>query len=153
MFSLSAEKIDGNKLREQLANSGAGALLVFEGTVRNHNEGKKVLSLAYEAYDELANSEGTSIVEAAETRYELIGAICVHRTGQLQIGDTAVWIGVAAAHREEAYRASRYIIDKIKETLPIWKKEEYQDGDSTWVRCNEACSHEQRPHAERTLQD
>ncbi len=141
-FSLSPVSVDTTALRAQLQHAGSGGFCSFEGWVRNSNEGRDVDGLDYEAYAELALSEGERIVEEAIHRYGVTDARCVHRTGSLHVGDLAVWVGVSAPHRDEAFRACRYIIDEIKHRLPIWKKEHYLVGESTWV----ACTHVHREH-------
>jgi adenylyltransferase/sulfurtransferase len=141
-FDLSAAPVDLLRLREALQHPGSGGFCSFEGRVRNSNEGREVGGLEYEAYAELALAEGERILAEAIARHGVLAARCVHRTGALGIGDLAVWIGVSAAHRDEAFRACRYIIDEIKHRLPIWKKEHYLTGDTAWV----ACSHTERAH-------
>lgn len=140
MFTLSDRNLDVEELKQGLQHGGAGACVTFEGWVRDENEGKKVLRLEYEAYPAVAMLEGTRIVQDAVARFGLKHALCVHRLGNLEIGDLAVWVGVSAPHRGEAFDACRYIIDAIKHTVPIWKKEYYRDGDSGWVNC-ERCAH------------
>lgn len=146
-FSLSAVAVDLAPLREVLQQPGSGGFCSFEGWVRNSNEGREVGGLEYEAYAELALVEGERIIAEAIARYGVLAARCVHRTGDLGIGDLAVWIGVSGAHRDEAFRACRYIIDEIKHRLPIWKKEHYLSGDTAWV----ACSHTERAHEHEPL--
>jgi adenylyltransferase/sulfurtransferase len=104
--------------------------------VRDHNEGRTVTGLEYEAFEELAVAEGCRIVEAAIARHGILRARCVHRLGRLAVGDVAVWVGVSARHRAEAFAACREIIDAIKHQLPIWKKEHYASGASAWVNCD-----------------
>lgn len=133
MFSLSESKIISNDLRGECSAHTAGALVIFEGVVRDYGHGKKVLRLEYEANPALANAEYESIVQEASRMYPLIWTRCVHRIGLAEPGETAIWLGVACAHRAEAFDACRYIIDQIKERVPIWKKESYEDGDSTWI--------------------
>ena len=118
---------------------GAGAYCGFEGWIRNENEGKAVLRLEYEAYEPLAVSEGEKIIAEARAKFPHLHAHCMHRTGMLEIGDCAVWVGVSAPHRDEAFQACRYIIDQLKVRLPIWKKEHDADGHSGWVNC-ERCA-------------
>ncbi len=139
MFAISDNNIVVDDLREQLMDPGAGGLCVFEGWVRNENEGRTVEQLEYEVYAPLAVSEGEKVIAEAKDKFPHLQACCVHRSGLLEIGDCAVWIGVAAPHRDEAFKACRYIIDQIKLRLPIWKKEHYVDGDSGWVNC-ERCA-------------
>ena len=132
-FSLSASAIDPAVEKQRLDDAGAGACVIFEGWVRNHNEGRSVHSLDYQAYAPLALSEGETILDEAIDRFKLRAASAVHRAGSLAIGDMAVWVGVSADHRDAAYNASRWIIDEIKRRVPIWKNEHYADGESGWL--------------------
>jgi molybdopterin synthase catalytic subunit len=141
MIEVSNKPIDMDGLRRSLFNPAAGGFCVFEGWVRNENEGHEVERLEYEAYDPLVLAEGQKVIDEARERFGFLDACCVHRVGLLEIGDCAVWIGVAAAHRDEAFKACRYIIDQIKVRLPIWKKEHYVNGDSGWVACERCASH------------
>ena len=125
----------------------AGGYVCFEGWVRDHNEGRAVTRLEYEAFEALANVEGARIVQEAIARYGVRAAACVHRVGSLEIGDLAVWVGVSSPHRDEAFDACRYIIDEVKHRVPIWKKEHYVDGDSGWVNCEHCAEHAQRSHS------
>jgi len=138
-FSFSHTALEPQRYRESLADRAAGGYASFEGWVRDHNEGRTVQRLEYEAFEALAIKEGERIVAEAVQRYGVTGAACVHRVGSLAIGDLAVWVGVSAAHRGEAFAACRYIIDEVKHRVPIWKKEHYTDGDSGWVNC-ERCA-------------
>lgn len=140
MFSLSSEPILRDSLAASLANDRAGALATFEGWVRNHNEGRAVVLLEYEAFEPLSRKEAERILQEAMERFNIVKIACVHRIGALEVGDIAVWIGVTAEHREAAFKACQYIIDEIKVRLPIWKKEHYTDGSSEWVNCRE-CAH------------
>jgi molybdopterin synthase catalytic subunit len=134
-FSISSQPIDVAELKAQLASAGAGACVVFEGWVRNQNEGQPVTALEYEAYPALAEKEGAAILAEAREKFTLEAALAVHRTGKLAIGDLAVWVGVSSAHRAAAFEASRYIIDELKARVPIWKKEHYTSGASEWINC------------------
>jgi molybdopterin synthase catalytic subunit len=118
-----------------MGDTRAGACATFEGRVRNHNEGRAVEALDYEAYGPLAEREGERIIAEAREKFRIIGALCVHRTGSLSLGDLAVWVGVTAEHRAAAFDACRYIIDEIKARLPIWKKEHYAGGATEWINC------------------
>ena len=133
LFHLSSETIDAPAEARQLGDAGAGACVTFEGWVRNHNEGRDVVRLEYQAYVALAADEGEAILAAAMTRFPLRCARAVHRTGSLAIGDMAVWVGVSADHRDAAFVACRWIIDEIKVRVPIWKNEHYADGESGWL--------------------
>lgn len=132
-FALLDTTLDPVRLREQLQHDRAGAFACFEGWVRDHNDGRAVLGLRYEAYRGMAEREGARVVEEARARFDICDAHCVHRVGDLAIGDMAVWVGVSAAHRGAAFDACRYIIDTIKDRVPIWKHERYADGDAGWL--------------------
>jgi sulfur-carrier protein adenylyltransferase/sulfurtransferase len=138
-FSFTPAKIDAPALRAELSDPAAGGYASFEGWVRDHNEGLAVRHLEYEAFVPLAIKEGERIVAEAIERFGVEHAACVHRIGDLGIGDMAVWVGVSARHRAEAFLACRYIIDEVKHRVPIWKKEHYVNGDSGWVNC-ERCA-------------
>ena len=137
MFALSPETIDGAALREKLEDASAGGCVTFEGWVRNENQGREVRQLEYEGYEAVAVKEGQKVLDEAREKFDVLHAECVHRVGQLEIGDVAVWIGVSAGHRAAAFDACRYIIEEIKHRLPIWKKETYADGDSGWLNIDE----------------
>lgn len=110
-----------------------GGIVTFEGRVRNLNEGRAVLALEYEAFQEMAATEGTSLLKEAKLKFGLDWVAATHRIGRLEIGETAVWIGCGSPHRKEAFLACEFIIDELKHRLPIWKREHYQDGSSDWV--------------------
>lgn len=132
-FAIAVAAIDATALRQRLEDAGAGAVVTFEGTVRNHSAGRPVLRLAYEAFSPLAVKEGERILAEARERFAIARIACTHRTGALAIGEVAVWVGVAAAHRGAAFDACRYVIDELKRRVPIWKKEFYADGESGWI--------------------
>jgi adenylyltransferase/sulfurtransferase len=138
-FEFSDRPLDTAALRDSLAGAASGGYASFEGWVRDHNDGRAVARLEYEAYAELATREGARIVAEAVRRFGANAARCVHRVGALGVGELAVWVGVASAHRGEAFAACRFIIDEVKHRVPIWKKEYYRDGDSGWVNC-ERCA-------------
>ena len=138
-FEFRSHALEPERYRAELADPSAGGYASFEGWVRDHNEGQRVRRLEYEAFEALAVKEGARIVQEAIERYGVTRAACVHRVGDLAIGELAVWVGVSAAHRGEAFAACRYIIDEVKHRVPIWKKEHYVDGDSGWVNC-ERCA-------------
>ena len=141
MMQMVTAPIAVEELRAQLIDPAAGAYAGFEGWIRNVNEGQAVLRLEYEAYEPLAITEGNKVIVEARERFPVLHAHCVHRTGLLEIGECAVWVGVSAGHRDEAFLACRYIIDQVKIRLPIWKKEHYANGDSGWVNCERCAAH------------
>jgi molybdopterin synthase catalytic subunit len=133
MFTIAAEPIQPEVLGRALHDVAAGACATFEGRVRIRNDGRTVQSLEYEAFAPLAEKEGARILDEAAARFEILRAVCVHRTGRLALGDLAVWVGVTAEHRGAAFDACRYIIDQTKLRVPIWKREHYADGTTVWV--------------------
>jgi molybdopterin synthase catalytic subunit len=141
MMEVTGEPIDTSALQQSLTDQSAGGYCAFEGWVRNENEGHVVERLEYEAYEPLCVVEGEKVLAEARERYPFVAARCVHRVGLLELGECAVWIGVAAKHRDEAFKACRFIIDEIKVRLPIWKKEHYANGDSGWVNCERCAAH------------
>ena len=132
-FALSSGPLDPAALERDMGRAAAGALVTIHGWVRDHNQGRSVTALEYEAYAPMAQAEGEKIALEAERRFEVEAVRCLHRVGRLAVGETAVWVGVAAAHREAAFRACSYIIDEVKTRVPIWKKEHYADGTSEWT--------------------
>jgi molybdopterin synthase catalytic subunit len=132
-FQLADTPFDTANLRAELLDDRVGGYASFEGWVRDHNEGRTVHGLRYEAYATLAESEGEKIIAEALARFAIIDARCTHRVGDLAIGELAVWVGVSAAHRDAAFAACRYIIDEVKTRVPIWKHERYVEGDAGWL--------------------
>ena len=145
-FAFSRTPIETGALRARLADPACGGYAAFEGWVRDQNDGAGVRRLEFEAFEPLAVREGERIVAVAIARFGVTHAACVHRVGELAVGELAVWVGVSAPHRDEAFRACRYLIDEVKQRLPIWKKEHYLNGDSGWVNC-ERCAAAPAVHA------
>ncbi|MGJ8677639.1 MAG: molybdenum cofactor biosynthesis protein MoaE [Akkermansiaceae bacterium] len=143
MFTISDQTIDPHQLCVEVRDPSAGGFASFEGWVRNNHLGRDVASLEYEAFPALAEKEGTRILEEICAKHDIISARCVHRTGHLEVGEIAICIAVSAAHRDAAFTACREIIDSIKSTVPIWKKEHYTDGTSIWVKCHSCADHAQ----------
>ncbi|MBI4042304.1 MAG: molybdenum cofactor biosynthesis protein MoaE [Deltaproteobacteria bacterium] len=131
------QKIDVHALEEWGGDPSCGATLFFVGKVRNEQEGRLVLSLEYTAYVEMAVGELKEIVREVERRWDVRKCAVVHRIGTLQVGDVAVAIVISSVHRREAFEACQYLIDTLKERVPIWKREEYEDGKE-WVHA-ECC--------------
>jgi molybdopterin synthase catalytic subunit len=132
-FSLTDQPISLSALAGDLHDPAAGAEVTFDGRVRNHNDGHRVERLEYQAYPALALKVGRRILEEEAEKHGILRAIAVHRTGPLEIGESAVWVGVASAHRGAAFDAARAIMERLKYELPVWKKETYADGRSEWV--------------------
>ena len=131
-FRISASTIDVAALRAEMLAHGAGAYASFEGWVRDHSQGRAVLGLGYEAYGALAQAEGDKVLAEARAKFVILDVACVHRVGNLAVGDLAVWVGVSAAHRDAAFAACRFVIDELKARVPIWKRERYEDGEAVW---------------------
>lgn len=137
---ISEKEIDLNNLVRKLGQSEHGAQVVFTGTVRSTNDGKKVLAVSYDIYECLALKCFEEIcAEANERSSDPLRIILVHRKGRLQVGEVSVFVGVGAPHRAEAFVASRFIIEQIKKRAPIWKKEHYEDGETEWLQGHSLC--------------
>lgn len=132
MLKISDKPLDVQEALAQAGDAQAGAINFFIGTVRNRSQGKKVVRLEYEAYDKMALAEMQKIVKEAKKRWPVEKAVIHHRKGKLAIGDIAVIIAVSTPHRAESFEACRFMIDTLKQTVPIWKKEIYESGE-TWV--------------------
>jgi len=126
------EPIDTQSTLSKLKRGEDGAALVFEGVVRNQTRGRKTLYLDYEAYEAMALQEMESLAAQAMQQFQIRDAALVHRLGRLEIGETSVLIAVASAHRAAAFEACRWLIDTLKRTVPIWKKEYFADG-AVWA--------------------
>jgi molybdopterin synthase catalytic subunit len=129
MISIMEEPIDVNKILEEIRDDSAGAIAFFIGIVRDHNEGKRVTGIHYEAYEEMAEKILLEIEDEATKKWNTKKFIAVHRTGDLNIGDISVIVAVSTEHRKEAFEACKYAIDMIKIRVPIWKKEKSDSGE------------------------
>lgn len=135
MVTLTTTPIDVAAALNYLQSEQAGAIDVFMGVVRDNTQERPVDRLEYEAYDRMAISEMQKIADEARQQWPLLRYVIIHRKGTLQIGEMAVLIGVATAHRADAFDACRYMIDTIKKTVPIWKKEVFTNGEA-WVNAH-----------------
>lgn len=133
MFVITNEPIDVESARNDLKVESCGAIVTFEGRVRNKNNNRTVTQLEYEAHNSLAIKEGETILKELLAEYDIHMIQSYHRTGCLEIGELAFWLGVSAPHRESAFKACREGVDRIKNRSPIWKKEYYRDGSSRWI--------------------
>ena len=132
IIQLTREILDRNALVEAVTHASAGGIVIFEGVVRDNARGKQVRYLEYDAYIEMAEEQIRVIIAEAKQRWGIEHVAVAHRFGRLEIGEASVIIVVATPHREEAFEACRYIIDTLKTTVPIWKKEVATDGEE-WV--------------------
>ena len=132
MIKITEKPIDIQKVIETASSLGAGAVNVFIGTVRNTAHNKNVVWLEYEAYEGMAVAETRKIIDEAAHRWPLLGWAVSHRIGTLRPGEVAVVVAVSTKHRKEAFEGCQFIIDKLKEHVPIFKKEVFEDGEE-WV--------------------
>lgn len=131
-FLITDEPIDINKCVDQVTRAEAGAINTFIGTVREFTKGKRTLYLEYQAYTAMAEKKLMQIGEEIADKWENTETAIVHRVGRLEISDIAVVIAVSTPHRNDSFEASRYAIERIKEIVPIWKKEHWEDG-TLWI--------------------
>jgi molybdopterin synthase catalytic subunit len=130
---ITREPIDATALLHAVPAPSDGAVLLFWGVVRDHNEGRAVRHLDYDAYPAMAEAVLQEIASEVRQRWPIGGIAIVHRVGRLEIGDASVGIAVASPHRADAYEASRYIIEELKRRVPIWKREGYVEGEDRWL--------------------
>jgi len=138
MSFLTDDPIDARALVERVMRESDGAYVLFEGVVRNHHEGKQVESIFYDAYRPMAEKEIAAVVHDVEAQFPEVALAVVHRLGRLVVGDASIAIVAASPHRAEAFAACRMTIDRIKETVPIWKKERGPNGEE-WVGWQGRC--------------
>lgn len=131
-YRITEEEIKSSKLARALQADSDGAVVTFEGVVRNHSNGKKTLYLEYEAYEPMAIRKMEEIGAEAKKKFAIDSVGIVHRVGKLEIGGISVAIVVTAAHRRPAFEACQYLIDRLKQVVPVWKKEYFEDG-AVWV--------------------
>jgi molybdopterin synthase catalytic subunit len=132
MIRLQREDIDVDAVLESVKTAGSGCVVGFLGTVRDTSEGRSVERMSVEVYEEMAVKQLSTIRDEALERFGVHRVAVVHRYGDLEVGDGIVYIAVSAGHRDEAFRACRYVIDELKERVPLWKKEYTADGE-VWV--------------------
>ena len=138
--SIVRKEIDLIALRNRGKHKKAGAVIIFCGDVRNHSQKEDVSFLEYEAHERMAHKQIKKIIEHAQQKWELHKVEVIHRLGKLAVTDCSIAIAVSTSHRNEAYEASRYIIDTVKHSVPIWKKEHFVNGVSNWSEGCEATS-------------
>jgi molybdopterin synthase catalytic subunit len=135
-ISVQKAPLDANALRTVTADPRGGAFVLFEGRVRDHHAGRAVAELAYEAYVPMAEKELARLREQAIERHGLLRCAVHHRIGRVPLGEPAVLVAVTAVHRAEAFHAAAWLMDEIKRSVPIWKRETYADGSEAWVGCD-----------------
>lgn len=134
MIALTDQPIEPRRaeLLQSVTSLATGAVVTFEGTVRAESHGRRVTHLFYETFPEMALPEMEKIEAVARDRWPLEAFILVHRTGKVEAGETSVLVSVASGHRSEAFEACRFVIDSVKTSVPLWKREHYEDG-AVWI--------------------
>lgn len=138
LVSISEEPIDLNAINRLIAHPHVGARVLFSGEIRGSNHGAEVVRLEYTAHKLLAERHLADVLREAQEKFPLIGAVCVHRLGMLEVSECAVAVLTCGRHRRETYAANQYIINRVKAETPIWKREFFADGTSKW---GENCDH------------
>jgi molybdopterin synthase catalytic subunit len=132
-ISLTQEPIDYTALTESVRSPMAGAVVLFLGTVREMTGDRRTVALDYEGYPEMARDRMHAIADDACSRWPVVAAAVVHRLGHMELGDISVAVAVSCPHRKDAFEAGRFLIDRLKEEVPIWKQENWADGSKEWV--------------------
>jgi molybdopterin synthase catalytic subunit len=133
MIELTNQRIDESAVIERVRSPQAGAIVLFLGTTREMTSGRQTVALQYECYAQMAQKKLAELEAAARDKWPLIGCVIVHRLGHVPLAETSVAIAVSSPHRRAALEAGEWLIDTLKEVVPIWKKEEWADGMSGWV--------------------
>ena len=132
LFEVSADELDPGRVVEHVRRDDAGAIALFYGVVRDHNRGRKVMHLEYDAYPDMATKVMQRIANEVKERFNIAETAIQHRTGRLEIGETSLLVAVSASHRREAFEACQALVDRLKEEVPIWKKEVFEGGEE-WI--------------------
>jgi molybdopterin synthase catalytic subunit len=132
MFEVTSEPLDPAPLVEAVRRDESGAVALFYGVVRNENLGRAVSYLEYDAYPEMAIKKMREVADEVRARFPVSGVGVLHRVGRLEIGETSLLVAVSSGHRKEAFEACHYAVDRIKQIVPVWKKEVWADG-SEWI--------------------
>ncbi len=131
-FEVTADELDPGRVVEHVRRDDAGAIALFYGVVRDHNRGRKVMHLEYDAYAEMATKVMQRIADEVKERFNIAETAIQHRTGRLEIGETSLLVAVSSAHRKEAFEACHALVDRLKDEVPIWKKEVFEGGEE-WI--------------------
>nr|VFJ75979.1 MAG: molybdopterin synthase subunit MoaE [Candidatus Kentron sp. FW] len=141
MITVTRDPIDTATLDQNAIDPACGAVLTFSGTVRNSHRDRPVTMLSYEAYEPMAQRELERLVAECKSRWPDIRKIqVVHRFGKMEVTESSVYITVSSPHRDSGFSALRFMIDRIKKDVPLWKKEFYEDGESEWLHPEDGCS-------------
>ena len=146
MFKITTEVITGEEVREAVEGPDAGAVLLFFGTVRNNTEGRPVKCLEYEAYPPMAEKKMAEIAQEISDKWGLHRVAMIHRVGKLDIGEVSVAVAVASPHRRDGFAACQYAMDRLKQIVPIWKREVWADGEAEWVKPDAVFFDASKPH-------
>jgi len=133
MIQLTNEPIDSAALTEAVRSNSAGAVVLFLGTVREMTNGRQTVALDYEAFSQMAEAQLEELLAEARRQWPIVNAGIIHRLGHLELGDISVAVAVSTPHRQQAFEAGKFLIDRLKEVVPIWKKENWADGSTEWV--------------------
>ncbi len=134
MFKITDKIITGSEVREAVAAPDAGAIVLFLGTVRNNTDGKAVQHLEYEAYPPMAEKKMAEIAQEISDKWGIHRVAMIHRVGKLEIGEVSVAVAVASPHRKDGFKACKYAMNRLKQIVPIWKREVWTDGEAGWVK-------------------
>ncbi len=132
MFEITPEPLDPGPLVESVRRDESGAMVLFYGVARNENLGRRVLWLEYDAYPEMAIKKMREVADEIRARFPVTGVGILHRTGRLEIGEASLLVAVSSGHRKEAFDACHYAVDRIKQIVPVWKKEVFEGGEE-WI--------------------
>jgi len=133
MIQLTRDIIDYHALTESVRSNAAGAVVLFLGTVREMTNGRQTVALDYEGYPKMAEAKLAELETSARSRWPVTEVAIAHRLGKLELGEISVAVAVSCPHRKDAFDAGRFLIDELKVTVPIWKKENWSDGTTEWV--------------------
>ena len=133
MIQLTPDPIDTNQVLRQASSKQAGAVVLFVGTTREFTNGRQTASLDYECYPDMAEGKLRELENQARNRWPIVECVIIHRLGYVGLGEASVAIAVSSPHRKDAFHAGQWLIDTLKEVVPIWKKENWADGTSEWV--------------------
>lgn len=147
VWDVTQKPLDAMEALDFVTTNANGAETLFVGTVRNHNLGKPVLGVSYDVFEPLAKTSFREICEEAQAKWgKDVSLYVVHGKGRLDIGGVSIVIAAGSPHRDEAFKACRYVIEQIKHRSPVWKLEHYVDGDSEWTKGCELCTHQEHLH-------
>jgi len=140
MISLTDQSIDLSALVQQASQPAAGAVVAFVGITRQFTAGKQTLQLRYEAYQSMAQAKLAELEAAARQRWQLVECLLVHRLGEVPVSEASIAVVVSSPHRRVAFEAAEWLIDRLKQDVPIWKQEQFRDGTTEWVHPGASCS-------------